>query len=77
MVYMIVPYLFYRGPDNPHMRTLRDILVTFSAFHTKVSYAQGMNDILSRFLVVLDNEVGNFLACSLYLIPYQYQYLSS
>ena len=47
----------FRGNDNIHLQNLRDILITFAAFHPEVSYAQGMNDLLSRFLVVLDNEV--------------------
>ena len=36
---------------------LRDILVTYAIFHPDVGYAQGMNDIVSRFLMVLDSEV--------------------
>ena len=47
----------FRGNDNIHLQNLRDILITFAAFHPEASYAQGMNDLLSRFLVVLDNEV--------------------
>ncbi|KAI0239163.1 GTPase-activating protein GYP7 [Lamellibrachia satsuma] len=40
-----------------HLRLLRDILMTYSAFHPHVGYAQGMNDIAGRFLVVFDSEV--------------------
>ncbi|XP_077983590.1 TBC1 domain family member 15-like isoform X2 [Glandiceps talaboti] len=48
---------YFVGDKNPKLQVLRDILVTFSAFHPDVGYAQGMNDILSRFLVVLDSEM--------------------
>ena len=41
-----------------HLRMLRNVLVTYAAFHPAVGYAQGMNDIVSRFLVVMDDEVN-------------------
>ena len=34
---------------------------------TDVSYAQGMNDLCSRFLVVLDSEVDTFWSFSCYM----------
>lgn len=78
---------------------LRDILVTYAAFHQgkpqkwlylafvyymlevlfqikqylfiycnpEVSYAQGMNDLCSRFLEVLDSEVDTFWSFSCYM----------
>lgn len=46
-----------RGPLNPNLTVLREVLATFAAFHPKIGYAQGMNDILARFLVVFDSEV--------------------
>ncbi|CAG2211209.1 unnamed protein product [Mytilus edulis] len=45
-----------RGPLNPNLTVLREVLHTFAAFHPKIGYAQGMNDILARFLVVFDSE---------------------
>ncbi|XP_059149748.1 uncharacterized protein LOC131936713 isoform X6 [Physella acuta] len=48
---------FFSGSGNPHLTELREILITFSAYHDKLGYAQGMNDILSRFLYVLRSEV--------------------
>ncbi|XP_070554297.1 TBC1 domain family member 15-like isoform X2 [Ptychodera flava] len=48
---------YFIGDENPNLGVLRDILITFATFHPDVGYAQGMNDVLSRFLVVLDSEV--------------------
>ncbi|XP_067144585.1 TBC1 domain family member 25-like isoform X2 [Centruroides vittatus] len=47
---------YFSGDDNPHLDIARNILILFSAFHPHIGYTQGMNDILSRFLVVLDSE---------------------
>lgn len=47
----------YRGTMNPNLTVLRNILLTFVAFHPTIGYAQGMNDILAQFLVVFDSEV--------------------
>jgi len=46
----------FKGDDNPGLLKLRDALLTYSFFHPDVGYAQGMNDIMSRFLVVMDSE---------------------
>ncbi|XP_021361496.1 TBC1 domain family member 16-like isoform X1 [Mizuhopecten yessoensis] len=58
---------YFRGARNPHLTVLRDILVTFSAFHPVIGYAQGMNDILARFLVVFDSEVEAYWCFRNYL----------
>ena len=47
----------FSGANIRNLYVLRDILVTYSAFHPDVGYAQGMNDLVSRFLQVLDDEV--------------------
>lgn len=36
-------------------------------FNSEVSYAQGMNDLCSRFLEVLDSEVDTFWSFSCYM----------
>ena len=46
------------GDDNVHLKWMRDILITYAVFHPDVGYSQGMNDILSLILYVLDNEVS-------------------
>lgn len=49
--------LYPSGANNVHLHQLRSILITYSAYHTDVGYAQGMNDLAARFLSVLDSEV--------------------
>ena len=53
----ILCVIFFRGTMNPNLTVLRNILLTFVAFHPNIGYAQGMNDILAQFLVVFDSEV--------------------
>ena len=48
---------YFKGDDNEHLDWLHDILVTYAVFHQDVGYAQGMNDVLSMILFVMDNEV--------------------
>lgn len=38
-----------------------------ASFNSEVSYAQGMNDLCSRFLEVLDSEVDTFWSFSCYM----------
>ncbi|XP_029958667.1 TBC1 domain family member 15 [Salarias fasciatus] len=58
---------FYQNEGLGNLLVLRDILITFAAFHPEVSYAQGMNDLCSRFLEVLDCEVDTFWSFSCYM----------
>lgn len=88
-----------RGEGLGNLLVLREILITYAAFHpgkspqaywhlfyqkklgvarvrkqsrcasfdSEVSYAQGMNDLCSRFLEVLDSEVDTFWSFSCYM----------
>ncbi|XP_054639220.1 TBC1 domain family member 15 isoform X1 [Dunckerocampus dactyliophorus] len=58
---------YYQGEGSGNLLVLRDILITYAAFHPEVSYAQGMNDLCSRFLEVLDSEVDSFWSFSSYM----------
>lgn len=58
---------YYQGEGSANLLVLRDILITYAAFHPEVSYAQGMNDLCSRFLEVLDSEVDTFWSFSCYM----------
>ncbi|XP_067366145.1 TBC1 domain family member 15 isoform X3 [Channa argus] len=58
---------YYQGEGLGNLLVLRDILITYAAFHPDVSYAQGMNDLCSRFLEVLDSEVDTFWSFSCYM----------
>ncbi|KTG40667.1 hypothetical protein cypCar_00030447 [Cyprinus carpio] len=50
-----------------NLLVLRDILITYAAYHPEVSYAQGMNDLCSRFLEVLHSEVDTYWSFSCYM----------
>ncbi|KAM9852313.1 TBC1 domain family member 15 [Aulostomus maculatus] len=58
---------YYQDEGSGNLLVLRDILITYAAFHPEVSYAQGMNDLCSRFLEVLDSEVDTFWSFSCYM----------
>ncbi|XP_028325986.1 TBC1 domain family member 15 [Gouania willdenowi] len=58
---------YYKNEGLGNLMVLRDILITYAAFHPEVSYAQGMNDLCSRFLEVLDCEVDTFWSFSCYM----------
>ncbi|XP_078070061.1 TBC1 domain family member 15 isoform X2 [Mustelus asterias] len=57
---------YYQNEGVINLMVLRDILITFAAFHPDVSYAQGMNDLVSRFLEVLDSEVDAYWCSAFY-----------
>ncbi|XP_072572523.1 TBC1 domain family member 15 isoform X1 [Paramormyrops kingsleyae] len=58
---------YYLGEGSSNLLVLREILITFAAFHPEVSYAQGMNDLCSRFLEVMDSEVDTYWSFSCYM----------
>uniref|UniRef100_UPI00398EB437 TBC1 domain family member 25 isoform X2 n=1 Tax=Pristiophorus japonicus TaxID=55135 RepID=UPI00398EB437 len=48
---------YYAGSeDGPHLRALHDLLTTYAVTHPCVSYCQGMSDIASPILAVMDHE---------------------
>uniref|UniRef100_A0A8C1XA31 Si:dkey-238d18.4 n=1 Tax=Cyprinus carpio TaxID=7962 RepID=A0A8C1XA31_CYPCA len=49
-----------------NLLVLRDILITYAAYHPG-TYAQGMNDLCSRFLEVLHSEVDTYWSFSCYM----------
>ncbi|XP_074057021.1 TBC1 domain family member 25 isoform X4 [Macrotis lagotis] len=53
---------YYAGPeDNPHLIALHDLLTTYAVTHPQISYCQGMSDIASPILAVMDNEGHAFI----------------
>nr|CAB3266836.1 TBC1 domain family member 25-like [Phallusia mammillata] len=53
---------FFEGnDDNPNTICLLNILTTFSLTHPKVSYCQGMSDLVSPIFVVLNNEAQAYV----------------
>ncbi|KAF8393172.1 hypothetical protein HHK36_021413 [Tetracentron sinense] len=51
---------FYDGDDNPNVMLLRDILLTYSFYNFDLGYCQGMSDLLSPILFVMENESESF-----------------
>ncbi|XP_057686354.1 TBC1 domain family member 25 isoform X1 [Corythoichthys intestinalis] len=53
---------YYAGSeDSPHLTALTDLLTTFAITHPQISYCQGMSDIASPILAVMDNEAHAFI----------------
>ncbi|KAH0628898.1 hypothetical protein JD844_010525 [Phrynosoma platyrhinos] len=53
---------YYAGSDdNPHLTSLHDLLTTYAVTHPQISYCQGMSDIASPILAVMDNEAHAFI----------------
>ncbi|KAI5613991.1 TBC1 domain family member 25 [Silurus asotus] len=53
---------YYAGSeDSPHLTALTNLLTTFAITHPQVSYCQGMSDIASPILAVMDNEAHAFI----------------
>lgn len=53
---------YYAGSeDSPHLTALSDLLTTFAITHPQISYCQGMSDIASPILAVMDNEAHAFI----------------
>ncbi|KAG6551031.1 hypothetical protein Mapa_007264 [Marchantia paleacea] len=55
-----LPYYAGEGDDNPNITLLRDILVTYSFYNFDLGYCQGMSDLLSPILFVMENESEAF-----------------
>ncbi|KAI6681604.1 hypothetical protein NL676_035485 [Syzygium grande] len=51
---------FYEGDDNPNVNLLRDILLTYSFYNFDLGYCQGMSDLLSPILYVMEDESESF-----------------
>ncbi|XP_034053185.1 TBC1 domain family member 15-like isoform X2 [Gymnodraco acuticeps] len=51
---------FYEGLDNPGLVLLHDILMTYCMYDFDLGYVQGMSDLLSPVLYVMESEVDAF-----------------
>lgn len=51
---------FYKDDDALGLKLLSDILMTYCMYHFDLGYVQGMSDILSPLLEVIENEVDAF-----------------
>jgi len=51
---------YFEGDDNPHLTLLNDILLTYSFYNFNLGYIQGMNDLVSVLLILMEDEVDTF-----------------
>ncbi|KAG1683146.1 TBC1 domain family member 15 [Nymphon striatum] len=51
---------FYVGDNNPNVQMLFDVLMTYCMYNFDLGYVQGMSDLLSPILVVMEDEVDAF-----------------
>ncbi|EDV19733.1 uncharacterized protein TRIADDRAFT_38489 [Trichoplax adhaerens] len=51
---------FYKGEDNPNVKKLYNILLTYSFYNFDLGYVQGMSDLVSPILFVMENEADTF-----------------
>lgn len=63
---------FYEGIDNPGLVLLHDILMTYCMYDFDLGYVQGMSDLLSPVLYVMENEVDAFW-CFVYFMDQMHQ----
>ncbi|XP_046419372.1 TBC1 domain family member 15 isoform X1 [Neodiprion fabricii] len=51
---------YYHGDNNDHLVQLYDILMTYVMYNFDLGYVQGMSDLLSPILCLMDSEVEAF-----------------
>lgn len=51
---------YYSGDDNPNIDRLQSILLTYVMYNFDCGYVQGMSDLLSPILYLIDDEAASF-----------------
>ncbi|XP_049939732.1 TBC1 domain family member 15 isoform X1 [Schistocerca serialis cubense] len=51
---------FFAGDNNCNLQVLSDVLMTYVMYNFDLGYVQGMSDLLSPILVIMNNEVEAF-----------------
>ncbi|CAF2784107.1 unnamed protein product [Rotaria sp. Silwood2] len=51
---------YFQGENNAHVQVLHDILMTYNMYNFDLGYVQGMNDLLSPILVIMEDEIDAF-----------------
>ena len=62
---------FYRGASNQNVKKMINIIMTYVQEHPNVSYTQGMTDMLSPILYVMNDEADTYICFSCLLQPVQ------
>ncbi|CAK8677918.1 unnamed protein product [Clavelina lepadiformis] len=62
-----IDHPYFHQSREKCLAKMQSILVVFGFFHPKIGYVQGMNDILTRFMIVLDSEVDAYWCFSRYM----------
>ncbi|KAG4304990.1 hypothetical protein PORY_001665 [Pneumocystis oryctolagi] len=60
--------------ENPHLETLKSILLTYNEYNKDLGYVQGMCDLLSPLYVVIKNEALSFWAFVSFMKRMQYNF---
>ncbi|EEC03560.1 rabGAP domain-containing protein, putative [Ixodes scapularis] len=53
-------HAFFQGENNSNVEMLYDILMTYCMYNFDLGYVQGMSDLLSPILIVMENEADAF-----------------
>ncbi|XP_033643110.1 TBC1 domain family member 15-like isoform X1 [Asterias rubens] len=53
-------HAYYEGEHNPHLEILNDVLMTYCQYNFDLGYVQGMSDLLSPILMIMEKEVDAF-----------------
>ncbi|CCJ30616.1 unnamed protein product, partial [Pneumocystis jirovecii] len=64
----------YLLEENPHLKTMRDILLTYNEYNKTLGYVQGMCDLLSPLYVIMENEILSFWAFVGFMKRMQYNF---
>lgn len=51
---------YFAGENNPNLQVLNDILMTYVMYNFDLGYVQGMSDLLSPILCLLNDEADAF-----------------
>lgn len=57
----------FEGDENQNLIMMKDILMTYNMFNFDLGYVQGMSDLLSPIMVIMENEVDSFWCFSGYM----------
>ncbi|XP_043261789.1 TBC1 domain family member 16 [Colletes gigas] len=51
---------YYAGEDNPNIDVMKNILLNYAVYNSRLGYTQGMSDLLAPLLAELNSEIEAF-----------------